>query len=127
MNPLFRNDKPGEFPPSYYAATADIPPTRASLKGNETADVAILGAGFCGLWAALTCARAGLKTVVLDAHRAGFGASGRNGGQAGTAYNKDSVGKTRGKRRRVGDAARMMGGRCQKLRQLMWRGISVLA
>ena len=87
MSALYRNDKPGEFPPSYYAATATIPATRAKLQGDQSADVVILGAGFCGLWAALTCARAGLKTIVLDAHRAGFGASGRNGGQAGSAYN----------------------------------------
>ena len=89
MNPLYRNDRPGEFPLSYYAATADIPPVRPSLDGDVRADVAILGAGYCGLWAALTCARAGLRVVVLEAHRAGFGASGRNGGQVGSVYNKD--------------------------------------
>ena len=89
MNPLFRNDAPGAYPPSWYAASADLPPERPPLDGDARADLAILGAGYTGLWAALTAARAGLRVIVLDAHRAGFGASGRNGGQVGTGYNRD--------------------------------------
>lgn len=91
MNPLYRNDIPGQFPPSYYAATADIPTERPALRGDQTADVVILGAGFCGLWAAKTLSAAGLKTIILEAHRTGFGASGRNGGQAGALYNMDMM------------------------------------
>ena len=53
MTALFRNDAQGVYPPSYYAATADIPPPRAPLDGDARFDVAIIGAGFCGLWAAL--------------------------------------------------------------------------
>lgn len=45
-----------------------------------TADVGIVGAGFAGLSAALTLARAGHSVVVFDAMRAGEGASSRNGG-----------------------------------------------
>lgn len=89
MNPLYRNDRPGAYPPSWYAASAEIPPPRAPLDGDTRTDLAILGAGYTGLWAALTAARAGLRVVVLDAHRVGFGASGRNGGQVGTGYNRD--------------------------------------
>ena len=91
MNPLYRNDKPGVFPPSWYAATADIPPQRPGLGGDTRADVCIIGAGYTGLWAALTLARKGFKVVVLEAHRAGFGASGRNGGQVGSGYNKGQL------------------------------------
>lgn len=87
MNPLHRNDRAGEHPPSWYAATADIPPARPALQGEVTADVAVLGAGYTGLWAAKVAAEHGLKVVVLEAHRAGWGASGRNGGQVGTGYN----------------------------------------
>ena len=81
MNPLFRNDRAGEFPNSWYAASADIPDKRAVLKGQHQADVCIIGAGFTGLTAALRLAEKGFDVTVVDAHRAGFGASGRNGGQ----------------------------------------------
>ena len=88
MNPLYRNDRAGQYPDSWYAATAAHPPLRPVLRGHHRTDVAVIGAGFTGLWAALTLARAGLQVTVLDAHRAGFGASGRNGGQVGSGYNK---------------------------------------
>lgn len=88
MNPLYRNDRAGEYPPSWYAATADIGPERPGLDGDLRCDLAIVGAGYTGLWAALTAAWAGLKVVVLEAHRAGFGASGRNGGQVHSGFNK---------------------------------------
>jgi glycine/D-amino acid oxidase-like deaminating enzyme len=46
------------------------------------ADIAIVGAGFTGLWSAyyLKRAKPSLRIVVLEAEQAGFGASGRNGG-----------------------------------------------
>jgi len=88
-NPLYRNDRPATFPGSWYTATADIPPERPALRGQITADVCIVGAGFTGLMAALELAEHGRKVVVLDAHRAGWGASGRNGGQAGSGFNQD--------------------------------------
>lgn len=88
MNPLYRNDRAGEYPPSWYAASAEIGPERPPLDGDLRVDLAIVGAGYTGLWAALTAARAGLRVVVLDAHRVGFGASGRNGGQVHSGYNK---------------------------------------
>ncbi len=91
MNPLYRNDQPGAFPPSYYAATADIPAERPSLTQDMRVDVAVVGAGFTGLSTALHAAQKGLNVAVIDAHRAGFGASGRNGGQAGSAWNQDQV------------------------------------
>jgi gamma-glutamylputrescine oxidase len=88
MNPLFRNDPQGEYPDSWYVASSDIPPLRPPLDGDAETDVAILGAGYTGLSAALTLARRGYRVTVLEAHRAGFGASGRNGGQVGTGFNK---------------------------------------
>ena len=57
-------------------------PSRSALAGDATWDVAIVGGGFTGLWAARSLADAdpSLRIVVLEANRCGFGASGRNGG-----------------------------------------------
>jgi gamma-glutamylputrescine oxidase len=56
------------------------------LQGDLDADIAILGAGYVGLSAALELAEAGYKVVVLEAERIGWGASGRNGGQVIFGY-----------------------------------------
>ena len=87
-NPLYRNDRPGEHAPSWYAASLPPEPERPALAGDASVDVAVIGAGFTGLWAALTLARAGRRVMVLEAHRVGFGASGRNGGQVGMGFNR---------------------------------------
>lgn len=48
--------------------------------GDTSADVAIIGAGFTGLNAAIPLAQQGIDVVVIDAETPGWGASGRNGG-----------------------------------------------
>lgn len=55
---------------------------RPPLPGETHADVAIVGAGYTGLWTAYYLAQADprLRIVVLEAEVAGYGASGRNGG-----------------------------------------------
>src|SRR5690349_19735652 len=55
------------------------------LTGELSADVAIVGAGFTGLWTALFLKQLepGLTVAVLDGELAGYGASGRNAGIAG--------------------------------------------
>ena len=55
---------------------------RAPLPGDLRADVAVVGAGLTGLWAAYYLLREDptLDVAVLEAETAGFGASGRNGG-----------------------------------------------
>jgi glycine/D-amino acid oxidase-like deaminating enzyme len=55
---------------------------RDPLDGDRSADVAIAGAGFTGLWTAyyLKKAQPDLRVVVCEREIAGFGASGRNGG-----------------------------------------------
>lgn len=50
----------------------------------ERVDIAVVGAGFTGLSAALEAAQHGASVVVLDEHTVGWGASGRNGGMATT-------------------------------------------
>ncbi|MGH3273640.1 MAG: NAD(P)/FAD-dependent oxidoreductase, partial [Streptosporangiaceae bacterium] len=55
---------------------------RQPRTGDIEADVAIVGAGFTGLWTAYYLSRAdpAMRVVVCEREIAGFGASGRNGG-----------------------------------------------
>jgi gamma-glutamylputrescine oxidase len=89
MNLLHINDKTGEYPPSYYAATATPFAAQPTLQGEVQADVCIIGGGYTGLSAALHLAEQGYSVVLLEAHRLGFGASGRNGGQVGSGQRQD--------------------------------------
>ncbi|WP_439427897.1 NAD(P)/FAD-dependent oxidoreductase [Micromonospora sp. LA-10] len=68
---------------SYWLSSLDEPLTpRPGLPGDTDADVAIVGAGYTGLWTAYYLAEADptLRVVVLEREIAGYGASGRNGG-----------------------------------------------
>ncbi len=91
MNLLHVNDKAGEYPPSYYTATRTEFAPCPALLGEVRADICVVGAGYTGLSAALHLAEKGLRVVVLEAHRVGFGASGRNGGQVGSGQRQDQV------------------------------------
>jgi taurine dehydrogenase large subunit len=75
---------PEPHPPSYWVETAGPEPVSlAPLAGERRADVVVVGAGYTGLAAAYRLAGThGLDTVVLESHRVGWGASGRNGGFA---------------------------------------------
>jgi glycine/D-amino acid oxidase-like deaminating enzyme len=55
---------------------------RAALEHDLDVDVAIIGAGYTGLWTAYYLKRQapGLNIAIIEAQTAGFGASGRNGG-----------------------------------------------
>lgn len=66
---------------SYYAASLAGRSDYPVLSGSVQADVAVVGAGFTGVSAALSLAERGYDVVVVEAHRVGWGASGRNGGQ----------------------------------------------
>lgn len=69
------------LPPSLYADTARAAPPEATLGGDMTTRVAIVGGGFTGLSAALHLAEADVEAMVVEANEPGWGASGRNGGQ----------------------------------------------
>ena len=70
-----------EHAPSYYAASVNQQLAFPALQGEQRADVCIVGGGFSGLNTAIELAQKGLSVVLLEAHRVGWGASGRNGGQ----------------------------------------------
>ena len=78
---------------SYYAATAPREQRFAPLRGNADCDVAIVGGGLAGLSAAIELADQGLSVMLLEARSIGYGASGRNGGQAlaGLACEQDQI------------------------------------
>lgn len=76
---------------SYYRATAIGQVARDACREPGTADVCIIGAGYTGLSCAIYLAQAGIRTVVLEAEHAGFGASGRNGGQVIPGQRTDQI------------------------------------
>ena len=89
MNLLYSNDQKGLYPQSWYAATSDLLPAFDELSESQSADVCVIGAGYTGLSTALHLAEAGYTVIVLEAHRIGFGASGRNGGQIASGQRVD--------------------------------------
>ncbi|WP_203580290.1 NAD(P)/FAD-dependent oxidoreductase [Microbacterium hibisci] len=84
--------RPGTYPQDAQVRNGEVswwwrslggaPASRAPLPGDLDADVAVVGAGYTGLWTAYYLKRAqpDLRVVVLEQRFAGFGASGRNGG-----------------------------------------------
>ncbi len=79
------------------------PAARPPLWGSAEADVAIVGAGYTGLWTAYYLKRAepALRIVVLEREQAGYGASGRNGGWVSAFF----AGPARAYERRSGRTA----------------------
>ncbi|MGE8500007.1 MAG: NAD(P)/FAD-dependent oxidoreductase [Pseudomonas sp.] len=66
---------------SYYVASRNSALAFAPLGGEVRADVCVVGGGFSGLNTAIELAQKGFSVVLLEAHKIGWGASGRNGGQ----------------------------------------------
>jgi len=65
---------------------------RPALARDETVDIAILGGGFSGLWAAyyLLTAQPDLKVAIVERNFCGYGASGRNGGWCSPRFPLDA-------------------------------------
>ena len=89
MDLLTANDRAGQYPDSWYTATAATLTPFPALEGSLAADVCVIGGGYTGLSAALHLAEAGLEVVLLEAQRVGWGASGRNGGQVGSGQRRE--------------------------------------
>ena len=69
-------------PEPYWLTQAGAPPAADPLDGVHSADLAVVGAGYGGLWTALLAKERDPRrdVVVLEAGTAGWAASGRNGG-----------------------------------------------
>ena len=72
---------------SYYFASAIGLTDYPQFTDSQQCDVCVVGGGYTGLSTALNLAEQGFDTVLLEARRVGWGASGRNGGQLGTGMN----------------------------------------
>ncbi len=74
---------------------------RPALAGDIDADVAIIGAGYTGLWTAYYLLRADphLRIAIIEKEIAGFGASGRNGGWCSALFagGRDAMARTHGR------------------------------
>ena len=71
---------------SWYEASVKRPAPSPPLAGDMQADVCVVGAGIAGCSTALHLAERGYKVALLEAEQAGFGASGRSGGQLIPGY-----------------------------------------
>ncbi|MGU9951303.1 MAG: NAD(P)/FAD-dependent oxidoreductase [Gammaproteobacteria bacterium WSBS_2016_MAG_OTU1] len=76
---------------SYYEASVVRPTLSPPLQGDTQVDVCVIGGGYTGLSCALELAQAGRSVLVLEAVRVGWGASGRNGGQALCGYSTEAL------------------------------------
>jgi glycine/D-amino acid oxidase-like deaminating enzyme len=65
---------------NYWLETVTTPAAQSARDLPDSIDVAVVGAGFCGLSAARTLAKRGVKVAVFEAQTFGWGASSRNGG-----------------------------------------------
>lgn len=81
----------GERAASYYSATLNFESNYPSLQGQHKVDVAIIGGGFTGIATAVELAERGLKVAVVETHKIGWGASGRNGGQVTGSLSGDGA------------------------------------
>ncbi|MFT4044975.1 MAG: FAD-dependent oxidoreductase [Gordonia sp. (in: high G+C Gram-positive bacteria)] len=88
---------------SFWSATLGADARHDPLDGDATVDIAIVGGGLTGLWAAYYLSRAvpDAQILVIESKFCGFGASGRNGGWLSA--------EVPGNRRRYGEIAQRAG------------------
>ncbi|WP_303698035.1 NAD(P)/FAD-dependent oxidoreductase [Pseudomonas aeruginosa] len=91
MNAAIHPRPAAERAPSYYAATLNEETDYPPLLGAVTVDIAIIGGGFTGVATAVELAERGYKVALVETHRIGWGASGRNGGQVTGSLSGDAA------------------------------------
>jgi glycine/D-amino acid oxidase-like deaminating enzyme len=81
-DPVIARSLAGAVPRSFWLDQPDAPGPLPALAGSVTADLAVIGGGFTGLWTALLARERypELDVVLLEAQTVGWAASGRNGG-----------------------------------------------
>ena len=108
---------------SYYNASLSIANSGMrfpALEGDVKVDVAVIGGGFTGLAAALELAERGKKVALVEAHRIGWGQSGRNGGQVTGSLSGDAAIQRQLARRAGEEAAE------EFIWYLRWRGHDII-
>ncbi|MDZ3992130.1 FAD-binding oxidoreductase [Pseudomonas sp. Teo4] len=105
--------------PSYYTATLAEETDYPRLQGTVSVDVAIIGGGFTGVASAVELAERGLKVALVDTHKIGWGASGRNGGQVTGSLSGDEAMRKQ-MRKRLGDEVDNF------IWHLRWRGHQII-
>lgn len=76
---------------SYYSATLNQETDYPTLQGQHSVDVVIIGGGFTGVASAVELAERGLKVAIVESHKIGWGATGRNGGQVTGSLSGDAA------------------------------------
>jgi len=104
---------------SYYTATLDQESDYPTLQGQHQVDVVIIGGGFTGVATAVELAEKGLKVAIVEQHKIGWGASGRNGGQVTGSLSGDAAMRQQ-MRRTLGDDVDDF------IWQLRWRGHQII-
>ena len=87
---------------SYYTATLNQETDYPTLQGQVSVDVVIIGGGFTGVASAVELAERGLKVAIVEAHKIGWGATGRNGGQVTGSLSGDGAMRKQ-MRKKLGD------------------------
>ncbi|MFK3790499.1 MULTISPECIES: NAD(P)/FAD-dependent oxidoreductase [Pseudomonas] len=105
--------------PSYYSATLNQETRYPTLQGSQQVDVVIIGGGFTGVASAVELAERGLKVAIVESHKIGWGASGRNGGQVTGSLSGDAAMRKQ-MRRSLGDEVDDF------IWHLRWRGHQII-
>ena len=67
-------------PRVFWLDSPESPEPLPPIEGERGCELAVVGGGFTGLWAALLAVERGEEVALLEGDRCGWGASGRNGG-----------------------------------------------